>query len=142
MRRAALTSVIFLITLFAAAVAGLALLKSSRAGPMHVDVYPGASVSSQTALANSDRTLYVTDAPIDRVAAFYIAQFGQSEESGCKQLLTPPTPPAASGQVYYRCVSDQSVLGVTQITTIKIDSVPVAGASNSFQTRIEVDRIW
>jgi hypothetical protein len=141
-RRAAITIVIILIVVVAASVGGLMLLKSSRAQPMHVSAYPGATVSDQTASANSDRMTYTTNDAIDRVEAFYAGQFGQSDESGCKQLFTDPIPSTTPGHVYYRCVVDQSVLDVTQITTVTIVSAVNSSTPNSVQTWIEVNRIW
>ncbi|MHB8626285.1 MAG: hypothetical protein ACYDBJ_14060 [Aggregatilineales bacterium] len=141
-RRAAITLVIILIVLAAASVGGLMLLKSSRAQPMHVSAYPGATISGQTASTNSDRMIYTTNDAIDKVAAFYTEQFGQSDESGCKQLFTDPTHSTAPGHVYYRCVADLSVLDVTQITTVTIVATADPSRSNGAQTQIEVDRTW
>lgn len=109
---------------------------------MQVNSYPGATIVSQATSVNSDRILYTTGDPIDKVAAFYIAQFGQADDTGCKQLFIDPTPSTTPGHVYYRCVSDRSVLDVTQIATIKIDSVPMSIDAINFQTQIEVDRTW
>jgi hypothetical protein len=142
LRRAAITFVIILIVLVVGLVGGLMLLKSSRAQPMHVNVYPGATVSGQTASTSSDRMIYTTNDAIDKVAAFYTEQFGQSDESGCKQLFTDPTHSTSPGHVYYRCVADLSVLDITQITTVTIVAAADPSAPNAVQTRIEVDRTW
>ncbi len=141
-RRAAITLVIILIVFVVALVGGLMLLKSSRAQPMRLSVYPGALVAGQTTQANSDRTFYSTNDAIDKVAAFYTQQLGQSEESGCKELFTDANHSTEPGHVYYRCVVDQSVLDVTQITTITIVATADPSSPNGAQTRIQVDRIW
>ena len=141
-RRAAITLVIILIVLVGALVGGLMLLKSSRAQPMRLSVYPGAVVAGQTTEGNADHTLYTSADAIDKVAAFYTQQLGQSDESGCKELFTDANHLTEPGHVYYRCVVDQSVLDITQITTVTIVATADPSSPTGAQTRIQVDRIW
>lgn len=82
--RIAILVLILVVACVAVVVVALQLMRSSRSGPIEVEVYPGAQVVQQSQTTGSDDRTFQTGASVREVYEFYVARLGTDEGRGCQ----------------------------------------------------------
>ena len=120
----------------------ISVLRSSRNGPINVDVYPGAATVKVVKNYSNSSILYSTTDSVQQVLNFYNGRLPKDESiEGCKKIYTDDKPSEEPGHFYARCIVDNSQLDVSQLMMITINYQAVDG-TNKKETRILIEQQW
>ena len=121
------------------------ILKTSRNGPIGVDVYPGAQLIGKDNNQNDDFALYSTQDSVQQVLDFYTGRLPKDEDKvqGCQKIYTDNNPDTRElpGHYFGRCVVDNSQLDVSQQLMISIN-YQVNDTTQKPETRVQIQRHW
>jgi len=141
--RIALVAIIVLVLFVVLANVSISMMKSARSQPISFDVYPGAVQVNQTKSDGADSQTYETTDSVQQVLNFYVQKFGSmaSGENGCRKFYKDATPSEDPGHYWGACIVSDSVLDVSQILRIRIDSTPASNGQPG-KTTFVIQRSW
>ncbi|MCC7447528.1 MAG: hypothetical protein IT324_08940 [Anaerolineae bacterium] len=141
--RIALVAIIVLVLFIVLVNVSISMMKSSRSQPIGFEVYPGAVQVNQTKSSGADSQTYETPDSVQQVLNFYIERFGSmsSGENGCRKFYKDETPSEEPGHYWGACIVSDSVLDVSQILRIRIDSTPAIDGQPG-KTTFVIQRSW
>ncbi|MCC7208010.1 MAG: hypothetical protein IT323_11935 [Anaerolineae bacterium] len=128
--RLAVLGLILIVACVALVVLAFQLMRSSRSGPIEVEVYPGAQIVQQGQTPNSDDRTFQTASSVREVYEFYAARLGAEDSRGCRLMQDEQT-----GLDAAKCVVDNSQDEIVHDMLITIDAIE-GGAS------IRIERRW
>jgi hypothetical protein len=135
---ALLLLVIFVVLVFTA----VNVLRSSRNGPLPVDIYPGAQTIKNVRTDKTQSALYSTTDSVQQVFDFYNGRLPKDEDiEGCKKIYTDAIPSEDPGHFYARCIVDNSQLDITQELMITVN-FQLNPTTNTNQTVILIEQQW
>lgn len=141
--RMALITIIVLVLFVVLTNVSISMMKAARNQPIGFEVYPGAALVNQTKSEGADSQTYETPDSVQDVLRFYSQKIGSVEagENGCRKFYKDQTPSEEPGHIWGACVVSDSVLDVSQILRIRIDSTPAANGQSA-KTTVVIQRSW
>jgi hypothetical protein len=121
---------ILVVACVAVVAVALQLMRSSRSGPIEVELFPGAQIVQEDGSTASDDRTFQTASSVREVYDFYVARLGTDESRGCRLLRDEQSELEAA-----KCVVDNSQDEVVHDMLIAID--PMEGG-----TSIRIQRHW
>lgn len=128
--RMAILGVVLVAACIALAAVALQLMRSSRGGPIGVEVFPGAQMVLENQTSNSDDRTFHTASSVRQVYDFYVARLGTDESRGCRLLQEEQSLPETA-----KCVVDNSQDEIVHDMLISIDPIDDG-------TSIRIERRW
>lgn len=128
--RLAVLGLILVAACFVVVAVALQAMRSSRGGPIEVELFPGAQVVQEGSTANSDDRTFQTASSVRQVYDFYVARLGTDESRGCRLLRDEQSQLEAA-----KCVVDNSQDEIVHDMLISID--PIEGGAS-----IRIERHW
>ena len=128
--RLAILGVVLVVACVALVIVAMQLMRTSRGGPIDVDVFPGALVVQENETPNSDDRTFQTTSSVRQVYDFYVARLGTDESRGCFIF-----PDEQSLLEESKCVVDNSQDEIVHDMLITIN--PIEGGAT-----IRIERRW
>jgi hypothetical protein len=122
-------------------------LKTSRSGPISVDVYPNSKLISSSEQAHDTGEVYSTQDSIQQVFDFYNSRIPKDGDKdsvqGCSKIYTDDNKASQElpGHYYVRCVIDNSQLEISQQLMVTIN-YQLDETTQKSETRFLIERHW